>query len=142
MATKTDQKARADELNRQLKLIYKYKPSLQNLEENIKVLQSLGMDEDKIKEVICTGSTNVFNTIINPLTGEEMAIFVEDVSIRKDKDAGYGVFVGKVPYKEFFSSSLLTQERLETLSKVIPEVKDLYTENLHLKELLAGMGHK
>lgn len=137
-----DLEAKVDELDRQLNLIYKYKPSLQYLERNVDVLQSIGLDDEQIRNVIRQGSTTIINTITNPQDGKEMAIFVEEVSIRKDDAGEYSVFIGKVPYKEFFATTLLTKERLEDLSKVIPEVKQLYAENLQLKASLAGLGHK
>ena len=142
MIKKADLEARVDELDRQLQYIYRYKPSLKYLERNVDVLQSIGLDDEQIADVIKRGSTTIISTITNPQDGKELAIFVEDVSIRKDDAGEFSVFIGKVPYKEFFATTLLTRERLETLSKVIPEVKDLYTENLHLKELLAGLGNK
>lgn len=142
MIKKADLEARVDELDRQLQYIYRYKPSLKYLERNVDVLQSIGLDDEQIGNVIRRGSTTLINTITNPEYGKEMAIFVEEVSIRKDDAGEYSVFVGKVPYKEFFAAALLTKERLEDLSKVIPEVKQLYAENLQLKASLAGLGHK
>ena len=142
MIKKADLEARVDELDRQLQYIYRYKPSLKYLERNVDVLQSIGLDDEQIRNVVRRGSTTLINTITNPEDGKDMAIFVEDVSIRKDDAGEYSVFVGKVPYKEFFSAALLTRERLEDLSKVIPEVKQLYAENLQLKASLAGLGHK
>ena len=142
MIKKAELEARVNELDRQLQLIYKYKPSLKYLERNIEVLQSIGLGDSQIKEVICRGSTTVFDSITNPQDGKEMAIFVEDVSIRRDDAGECSVFVGKVPYQEFFADALLTKERLEDLSKVIPDVKELYTENQRLKALLARLGGK
>lgn len=142
MVKKADLVAKVDELDRQLNLIYKYKPSLKYLERNVDVLQSIGLDDEQIRNVIRRGSTTIINTITNPQDGKEMAIFVEEVSIRKDDAGEYSVFIGKVPYKEFFATALLTRERLEDLSKVIPEVKQLYAENLQLKASLAGLGRK
>ena len=71
-----DLEAKVDELDRQLNLIYKYKPSLQYLERNVDVLQSIGLDDEQIRNVIRQGSTTIINTITNPQDGKEMAIFV------------------------------------------------------------------
>ena len=141
MIPKAELQKRVEEQDRQLQLIYKYNPSLRNLEENIGVLQSLGLDEGAIKEVICKGSTTITNSIHNPLTGEEIAIFIEAVSVKEDEAGQYGVFIGAVPYSEFFTKAQLTKEKLETLSQDNPEVRAIYEENQKLKSLLASL-HK
>lgn len=142
MIPKAELQKRVEEQDRQLQLIYKYNPSLRNLEENIQVLQSLGLDEKHITEVISTGRTYVADTITNPLTGEEMAIFVEDIFVKEDGAGQYGVFIGSVPYREFFSGALLTTKKLEEISRDNPEIKAIYEENLKLKSLLAQISRK
>ena len=141
MIPKAELQAKCDELEKQLRLIYKYAPSLRDLEGNIKVLQSLGLDERSIKDVICKGSTAITKSITNPLTGEEIAIYVESISVKEDA-GGYDVFIGGVPYREFFTENLLTTKKLEELSQDNPEVKVIYEENQKLKSLLAQLGKK
>ena len=101
------------------------------------------MGDDQIMEVVSKGHTTLTNTITNPTTGEEMAIFIEDISIQKDKNSGeYGVFIGKVPYREFFDGTRMTKEKLEELAKEFPEIRDIYEENQQLKSLLASLGKR
>ena len=139
MIPKAELQKRVEEQDGQLQLIYKYNPSLRNLEENIGVLQSLGLDEGAITEVICKGSTTITKSIRNPLTGEEIAIFIEAVSVKEDEAGQYGVFIGAVPYREFFTKAQLAKEKLETLSQDNPEVRAIYDENQKLKALLANL---
>ena len=141
MIRKADLLKTTREQEEKLQLIYKYHPELQNLDEHIKVLQSLGLDERQITEVISTGRSYA-NTITNPITGEEMAICVQDVSVKKDDTGQYSVFIGKVPYREFFTKALLTREKLERLSKENPEVKLIYEENQRLRIMLMELGKK
>lgn len=140
MIPKAELKRIAYEQEKRLKLIYKYNPSLEYLEENVPVLKSLGLEERHIKEIITKGYTPVINSITNPLTGEEIAISVEDISIKEEEDGKYGVFIGNVPYKEFFSGKLLSTARIEELSKDNSEIRTLYEENLRLKRLLSNLG--
>lgn len=142
MIPKADLLKATKEQEEKLQLIYKYNPSLRNLEENIGVLQSLGLDEKHIKEVISTGRTYITNTITNPLTGEEMAIFVEDIFVKEDGAGQYGVFIGSVPYREFFTRDLMTKDKLEELSRNNPEVKHIYEENQRLSIMLMELGKK
>lgn len=139
MILKAELRKRVEEQDRQLQLIYKYNPSLENIEENVQVLRSLGLKEYQIEEAISRGKTYASTSIVNPQIGEEMAISVEEVSIRKDENGQYGVFIGEVPYLEFFAKAQLTKEKLETLSQDNPEVKAIYEENLRLKALLASL---
>ena len=141
MTPKADLLKTTREQEAKLQLIYKYNPSLRNLEENIGVLQSLGLDDGAITEVIWKGSTTITKSIRNPLTGEEIAIFIEAVSVKEDEVGQYGVFIGAVPYREFFTTAQLTKEKLETLSQDNPEVRAIYEENQKLKSLLASL-HK
>ena len=140
MIPKAELKRIAYEQEKRLKLIYKYNPSLEYLEENVPVLKSLGLEERHIQEIVVKGYTPVINSIINPLTGEDVAISVEDISIREEEDGKYGVFIGNIPYKEFFSSkTLLSTARIEELSKDNPEIRALYDENRRLKKLLSNL---
>lgn len=141
MIPKAELQKRVEEQDKQLQLIYKYNPSLEYLEENISVLKSLGLEERHIKEIIVKGYTPVINSIKNPLTGEDIAISVEAISIKEEEDGKYGVFIGNVPYKEFFSSkTLLSTARIEELSKDTPEIRTLYEENRRLKKLISNLG--
>ncbi len=142
MKSKAELKAKCDELDQHLKLIYKYQPALKDLEDNVQVLQRLGLNDKQIADVISRGATTVTSTITNPLTGEEMAIYVEDVSVQKDKTGQYEVFVGGVHYMDFFSNALLSKDKLEMLAQANPEVKVLYQENQQLKRLLTMLGKK
>jgi len=140
MIPKAELRKRVEEQERRLKLIYKYIPSLESIEDNVRVLQSLGLKEYKIEEAISQGKTYT-SSITNPQTGEEMAIYVEEVSIRNGDDGKYGVFIGDAPYKEFFSSkTLLSTARIEELSKDTPEIRTLYEENRRLKKLISNLG--
>ena len=141
MIPKAELQKKLDAQEKQLQLIYKYNPSLRSIEENVLIMESLGLKEDDIKKVISRGYTTRTNSITNPLTGEEMAIYVEDVSIQKDKSSGeYSVHIGSVPYREFFDKSQITKSKLEGLAKENPEVRDIYLENQKLKALLADLG--
>lgn len=139
MIPKAELQKRVEEQDRQLQLIYKYSPSLEYIEENVQVLRSLGLKEYQIEEAISLGKTYASTSIVNPQIGEEMAIWVEKVSIGKEENGQYGVFIGEVPYLEFFAKALLTKEKLETLSQDNPEVKAIYEENQRLKALLASL---
>lgn len=141
MIPKAELKRIAYEQEKRLKLIYKYNPSLEYLEENVPVLKSLGLEERHIREIVVQGYTPVINSITNPLTGEDVAISVEDISIKEEEDGKYGVFIGNVPYKEYFSSkTLLSTAKIEALSKDNPEIRALYDENRRLKKLLSNLG--
>ena len=141
MVRKEDLIQKIGELEGRLEQIYQYKPSLRNLENNVKVMQSLNLREDEIEDVIRCGYTHVYNSIRNPLNGEEMGIFAEEVSIKRDGNSGeYEVFIGNKPYKEFFAQDLLTRTKLESLSKEHPEIADLYRENQQLKAALSMLG--
>ena len=141
MVRKEDLIQKIGELEGRLEQIYKYKPSLRNLDSNVKVMQSLNLKENEIEEVIRCGHTHIFNGIRNPLNGEDMGIFAEKVSIKKDGNSGeYGVFIGDKPYTEFFAQDLLTRTKLEMLSKEHPEIADLYRENQQLKATLSMLG--
>lgn len=128
---------RINDLEKQLQLIYKYNPSLQNLDKNVEVLQNLGLDDRHIKEIVSRGSTTMVNTILNPVDGEEMAIYVVEVSIKKKNAGEYEVYIGNVPYKDYFYKSLLTKKKLEELAKGNPEIREMYKENQKLKSLLS-----
>ena len=140
MIQKTDLIRRVNDQERRLQLIYKYNPSLQNLDKNVEVLQSLGLDDRQIKEVVSRGSTTMTQTIINPIDGKEMAIYVEEVSLKKNSAGEYVVFIGNVPYKDFFSKSMLSKEKLEELAKENPEIQEMYKENQKLKSLISMLG--
>ena len=142
MIPKAELKAKYDELDRHVNLIYKYNPSLRNIEDNVKVLQNLGLDEKHIMEVIAKGSTYVSTSIINPQTGDEMAIYVEEITVKQDDAGQYGVYIGAVPYQSFFSKALMTKDKLEKLSQDYPEVKTVYEENQKLKALLTQLKRK
>ena len=140
MIRKADLLKTTREQEEKLQLIYKYHPELQNLDEHIKVLQSLGLDERQITEVISTGRSYV-NTITNPITGEEMAVSVLDVSIKKEKSsAQYAVHIGPFLYRDFFTKELMTKEKLEKLSQNNPEIKCIYEENQRLRIMLMELG--
>ena len=79
-------------------------------------------------------------TIINPIDGKEMAIYVEEVSLKKNSAGEYVVFIGNVPYKDFFSKSMLSKEKLEELAKENPEIQEMYKENQKLKSLISMLG--
>lgn len=68
-----------------------------------------------------------------------MAIYVVEVSIQKTEDGQYGVFIGKVPYQEYFSQALMTKAKIEALAKEVPEVRAIYKENQELKSLIASL---
>ena len=138
MILKAELQKRVEEQERRLNLIYKYIPSLVFIENNVRVLQSLGLKEYQVEQVISQGKTYISSSITNPKTGEEMAIYVEEVSIQKGKDGQYGVFIGKVPYQDYFSQILMTNAKIETLAKEVPEVRALYEENQKLKSLLVS----
>lgn len=141
MIPKDDLIKRVADLERRLEQIYKYKPSLRNLDRNVKVMKSLNLREDDIEEIVRCGRTHVFNSIRNPLNGEDLGIFAEEVSIEKDGNSGeYIVFISNKPYKEFFAQDLLTRTKLEELSKEHPEIADLYRENQQLKAALSMLG--
>ena len=138
MISKSELLNKSNELEAKLQLIYKYAPSFRNIEENVRVLQSMGLSDFKIEEAISSKSTCVVSSLINPLNGEEMSVYVEDISIREDLNTGeYVVFVGAFPYKDFFAQALMTTRKLEELSKNNPEIKALYDENRRLKKSLA-----
>ena len=142
MIRKADLLKTTKEQEEKLQLIYKYHPALQNIDEHIKVLQSMGLDERHITEVISTGRSYVANTITNPITRAEVAIYVLDVSIKKDNSSGqYAVHIGPFLYREFFTRDLMTKDKLEELSRNNPEVRAIYKENQKLKSLLASL-HK
>ncbi len=141
MVRKEDLIQKIGELEERLEQIYKYKPSLRYLDRNVKVMEDLNLKEDEIKEVVRHGHAHVFNSIRNPFNGEDMGIFAEEVSIKKDGNSGeYGVFVGNKPYKEYFAQGLLTRTRLEMLSKEHPEIADLYRENQQLRAAFSMLG--
>ena len=142
MIPKAELQKRVEEQERKLQLIYRYKPSLEYIEENVPVLESLGLRDYQIEEVIAKGHTHISTSITNPLTGEEMAIYVEEVSIRKGDDGTYGVFIGDAPYREFFSKAQLTKARLDELCETAPEVRELFKENQQMRTLLALLGKK
>ncbi len=103
----------------------------------------MGLEEEKVREVISRGSTYVVGSITNPITNEEMAICVEDVAIKEDKNSGHHVvFIGSLPYKEYFAQELMTTRMLEDLAKDHPEVKALYEENRRLKRDLSLLCRK
>ena len=138
MTPKTDLFNKINELEGKLQLIYKYKPSFQYIEESLRVLQSIGLEEDKIHEVISRGTTYVIGSITNPINNEKLAISVEDIAIKEDKNTGqYVVFIGSLPYKEFFAQELMTTRKIEELAKEHPEIKTLYEENRRLKKDLS-----
>ena len=139
MTPKAELQKRVEEQDRQLQLIHKYLPSLEYIEENVRVLQSLGLKDYQIEEAISRGSTYAVNAITNPQTGEEMAIYVVEVSIQKTEDGQYGVFIGKVPYQEYFSQALMTKAKIEALAMEVPEVMAIYKENQKLKSLIASL---
>lgn len=98
----------------------------------------MGLEEETIRQVISRGSTYVVSSITNPITNEDMAICIEDVSIKEDKNSGhYVVYIGNLPYKEYFAQELMTKRMLEDLAKDHPEVKTLYEENRRLKKDLS-----
>ena len=137
MIPKAELQRKVEEQERKLQLIYRYKPSLEYIEENVPVLKSLGLREDQIEEVIAKRSTHISTSITNPLTGEEMAIYLEEVSIQKDDDGKYGVFIGDAPYREFFSKAQLTKARLDELCETAPEVRALFKENQQMRTLIS-----
>ena len=137
MIPKAELQRKVEEQERKLQLIYRYKPSLEYIEENVPVLESLGLRDYQIEEVIAKGHTHISTSITNPLTGEEMAIYVEDVSIKEDGAGQYGVFIGSVPYREFFSKAQLTKARLDELCETAPEVRELFKENQQMRTLIS-----
>ena len=66
-----------------------------------------------------------------------MAIYVEEISIQKTEDGQYGVFIGKVPYQEYFSRTLMTRAKIEALAKDVPEVRAIYKENQQMRTLIS-----
>jgi hypothetical protein len=137
MTPKAELQQRVEEQDRQLQLIHKYLPFLEHIEDNVRVLQSLGLKDYQIEEAISRGSTYAVNAITNPQTGEEMAIYVEEISIQKTEDGQYGVFIGKVPYQEYFSRTLMARAKIEALAKEVPEIRAIYKENQQMRTLIS-----
>ena len=124
--------ARIDDLQSKLDDIYELRPDLTRLDENRRILQSIGIPKDDADEVLRNGRGLAMRKLINPDNGKEYEILCEPVSI---DDEDYSVRIQDKPYQEYFAQAMSVDE-LRELIAIDERIRSLYAENQRLKSLL------
>ena len=126
-----------------LSQIHKYIPSLEYVAENVNILRSMGYVDSEIHEVISSGSVYRREFVVNPQTGEKVAIHLGLTTIEKNPVSGkYEPYINNQPYIEFIESGILKTEKFDRLLADHPEVRELLKENERLKEALSHLTNK
>lgn len=134
MITKAELQEQLNQANGRLKLIYECFPHLEQIDEHLSILKTMGLKEWTVKDVLKGESSYALDTICNPEDNEEYAIHMVRVEIHLDAITGKGeIRLDGKPYSEFFKGPVMKKSRLEKLSKENPEFKALYQENQELR---------